>query len=827
METLLADLRLGMRMLLKAPAFTAVSLLALALGIGANSVMFSVANTVLLHPLAYRDAARLMWVQTVQQDTRTPIGGSPPDFYRLRERTQSFSGVAALYRKAVNLTGGQEPQRVRAIVASAELLPVLGVTPAFGRGFSRDDERWGSHRVALLGDGLWRSRFGADPSIVGRSITLDGQLYTVVGVLPSGFSWLGSDTPLLLPMSFEAGDNLNSHNNYFIGMVGRLRSGVGEARARAELAGIAAQIGNEFPESRSLTMDLEALEDSMVGDVRPAVLVLVGAAGFVLLIACANLANLLLVRAAARRREIAIRAALGASRGRILRQLLTESVLLAALGGVAGLMLAFWATDALNLLGQEVLPRMREVRVDGRVLAFTMLVSLATGVLFGLAPALHGSSIDLRESLSETSPGGASGRRRLTSALVVAEVALAVVLLTGAGLLMKSTYRLLRVDAGFDPQGLLTAEISLPAQKYVDPKLARAFSPAAYAKAAAFYDEVIAGLGALPGVRAVGAVSSLPLAGDNWGKRLVLWDRPLPSNADDLPQIQYRVVAGDYFRALGIRLRGRAFTEADGVNAPPVAIVNQELARRYFKGEDPIGKVLSTNVPRELVPLDTVPLDFRPQRHTIVGVADDVRYAGLERAPGPLVYAPFAQGAEGSLSMFVTVRTDGNPLALVAALREQVRRTDPDQAVANVSSFDARLSRAVAQPRLQTGLLGLFATMAVLLAAIGIYGVMAVVAVQRTKEIGIRMALGARRRDVLALVVRQGFALAAAGLVIGVAGALALTRVLRSLLFSVTATDPAVFASIVGLLALVALLACYLPARRAARVDPMVALRHE
>src|SRR6266852_3664121 len=654
METLLADLRLGLRTLLKAPAFTAVSLLALALGIGANTVMFSVANTVLLRPLAYRDARELMRVQTVQQDTRTPIGNSPPDFYRLRDTNQSFSGVAALYRNQVNLTGGQEPQRVRTIVASADLLPVLGVAPALGRGFSRDDERWGSHRVAILGDGLWHSRFGGDPAIVGRAITLDGQPYTVAGVLPPGFSWLGNEAQLLLPLSFEPGDNLNSHNNYFMAVIGRLRRGVTEERARAELAGIARQIGSEFPESRSLSMDLEPLEDSMVGGVRAAVRVLLGAVAFVLLIACANLANLLLVRTAARRREIAIRAALGASRARLLRQLLTESVLLAALGGAAGLVLAFWAADALNLLGQEVLPRMREVRVDGGVLAFTLLVSLLTGVLFGLAPALHGSSIDLRESLSETSPGGAGGRRRLTSALVVAEVALAVVLLTGAGLLLKSTYRLLRVDAGFDPQGVLTAEISLPAQKYVDPQLARAFSPAAYARAAAFYDEVIAGLRALPGVRAAGAVSSLPLAGDNWGKRVVLWDRPLPGDANDLPQIQYRLVAGDYFRALGIRVRGRAFTKADGVRAPPVAIVNQELA-----------------------PLETVPVDYRPQRHTVVGVADDVRYAGLDRAPGPLVYAPFAQGTEGFLSMFVTVRTEGDPLSLVAALREQVRRTDP------------------------------------------------------------------------------------------------------------------------------------------------------
>src|SRR5438105_2058889 len=607
METLLADLRLGLRMLLKAPAFTAVSILALALGIGANSAMFSVAGTVLLRPLAYPDADRLMWIATVERDTHAQFGFSPPDFYRVREASRAFSGVAALYRKPVNVTGAQEPQRVRAIVASSELLPVLGIVPALGRAFSLDDERWGSHRVALLGNGLWRSRFGAEPGVIGRAIAIDGQSYIVVGVLPAGFSWLGSETELLLPLSFEPGDNLNSHYNYFMGVIGRLGSGVTVEQARSEVGTVGRGIAEEFPESRKLGMDLMPLEDSTFGELRPAMAVLLGAVAFVLLIACANLANLLLVRAAARRREIAIRAAMGASRGRILRQLLTESVLLAALGGAAGLLLAFWATGALNSLGQEVLPRMRDVSVDGHVLAFTLLVSLFTGVLFGLLPALHGSSIDLRESLSETSPGAAGGRRRLTSALVVGEVALALMLLTGAGLLMKSMYRLLRVDAGFDAQGVLTAELSLPAQKYIDPQLLRAFSPAAVARAAVFYDEVIAGVRAVPGVNAVGAVSSLPLAGDTWGKHVVLHDRPLPASADDLPEIQYRLVAGDYFRALGIRVRGRAFTDADGLRAAPVAVVNRELARRYFKGQDPLGKEISVNPPRELVPLDTVP----------------------------------------------------------------------------------------------------------------------------------------------------------------------------------------------------------------------------
>ncbi|HEY6890731.1 MAG TPA: ABC transporter permease, partial [Solirubrobacter sp.] len=722
--------------------------------------------------------------------------------------------------KAVNVTGADDPQRVRAIVASSETLRVLGAAPALGRSFSLDDERWGSHRVALLGNGLWRSRFGADPGVIGRALTVDGQPYTVVGVLPPGFTWIGSETELLLPLSFAPGDNLNSHNNYFMGVVGRLREGVTVEQARADVAAVGRGIAEQFPESRGIAMDLLPLEDSVFGELRPAMAVLLGAVAFVLLIACANLANLLLVRATGRRREIAIRVALGASRGRILRQLLTESVLLAVLGGLAGLALAWWAADVVNALGYGVLPRMRPVRVDGSVMAFTLVVSLLTGVLFGIAPAVHGSAIDLQESLNETSPAAAPGRRRLTSALVVAEVALAVVLLAGAGLLMKSMYRLVHVDPGFDPQGVLTAEVSLPEHKYVDQRLAREFSPAATARASAFFEDLLAGVRAVPGVRAAGAISSLPLAGDNWGKRIVLWDRPLPGSADELPQIQNRVVAGDYFHALGIRVRGRVFDERDALRAPPVAIVNEALARRDFPGEDPIGKEISTNAPRELAPVGTIPPDWRPMRHTIVGVAADVRTAALDRPPVPLVYVPYAQAAEGNLTMFLVVRADRDPLALIGPVREQVRRIDPDQAVAAVSTFDARAARAVAQPRLQTALLACFAAAAVLLAAIGIYGVMAVAVVQRTREIGIRMALGAGHRDVLAMVVRQGLMVAGLGLAVGVAGALALTRLMRSLLFSVSATDPVVFFAIVALLAAIALLACYLPARRAARVDP-------
>jgi putative ABC transport system permease protein len=622
---------------------------------------------------------------------------------------------------------------------------------------------------------------------------------------------------------------LNTHNNYFLTMVGRVKSGTARAQALADVNAIMEEIKHQYPENRGLAVDVTPLRDALVGGARPAVLVLMGAVAFVLLIACVNVANLLLAQALGRRREIAIRAALGAGRLRLLRQFLTEGVLLATLGGGVGLLLASWGIEALHKLSTQVLPRADEVRLDPLVMAFTLGLSIVTGLLFGSAPAFHGSGLHLQDMMKEgtRTTDGVAGRGGVRGALVVTEIALSLVLLIGAGLMIKSVHRLLRVDAGFDPRGVLTVEIALPGQKYVDPELARAFSPGAYAKATGFFDSVMGSVRALPGVRAAGAVSGLPLAGENWGKSVTFYDRPLPSNVRDLPPIQYRVVAGDYFRALGIRLlRGRAFTDRDTLHSPPVTIVNQELVRRYWKGEDPIGKTLSVNPPRELVPAGTLPPAYPgPQKFTVVGVADDVRYGGLDRTPPPLVYVPYAQGAEGTTTLYLVVAAGRDPLGLAAAVRDQVWQVDRDQPVANVSTMESSAGNAVAQPRLEATLLGAFAALAVLLAAVGIYGVISYSVSQATREIGIRIALGALRRDVMAMVLKQSLRLAVLGLVIGVLISLALTRVLRTLLFGVSATDPVVFGAIAALVAAVALLASLVPARRAARLDPMTALR--
>ncbi len=687
---------------------------------------------------------------------------------------------------------------------------------------------------------MWQRRFGGDQRIVGQPITLNGEPFVVAGILPPDFSFLGMDGQLFVPMAFRPGDNMNSHSNYFLRMIGRLRPDVTREQALADLNAISSAIIAEQSVNQGTAIDVVPLRDVLVGsDVRMALFVLLGAVGFVLLITCANLANLLLARAALRQREIAIRLALGASRGRLLRQFLVESMLLSLAGAGLGLAVAYMSVDALNLVSQRMLPRAADIRVDAAVLMFTLVVATITGVLLGLAPAAHTAGADVNAGLKEGTRAASDSAARITlrTGLVVAQVALSLVLLTGAGLMVKSMYQLLHVQSGFSAERVLTMEINLPAEKYIDSRPERQFSLDAYSRAVTFFSDTIRRVRALPGAQAVGAINGLPLMGEIWGKRLTFYDRPLPSDVNGLPPIQYRVVAGDYFRALKIRMvSGRAFTDDDTGRAPKVAIVNQELVRLYWDGRDPTGKVISVNPPLQVLPKSvreeakrsfSLPDNYEPDKFTVVGVADDVVYGGLESAAVPLVYVSYAQSTDTTTNMFLVVRTETNPLALIGAIREQIAQVDRDQPVANIQLMDARVAASVAQRRMQMNVLGIFAAMAVLLAAIGIYGVMSYSVTQRSREIGIRLALGAARRDVTGLVLRQGLTMVAAGVGLGLAGALLMTRVLRTLLFAVTPTDPFVFAAIVLLLSATAWLATYVPARRAARLDPLVTLRSE
>ena len=839
LETALKDIRFALRLMARSPGFTALILVTLAIGIGANTVMFSVVNTLLIRPLPYRDSSRLLFVETVDASRRQAGRTAPPDFYEYRAKNRTLEHLDAFYTQSSNLTGGSEPERVPALIVSTGFFTTLGTPPALGRGFVGADEQWGAHRTAILSDGLWRRRFGADPSVVGQRITVNGEPFVVAGVLPPKFMFLGLDLQLFLPMAFAPGDNLNSHSNNFLRMIGRLKAGVTREQASADLNRLSEAIIATWHVNAGTAIEVSPLRDALVRDVRQPVLVLLGAVGFVLLISCANLANLLLARGAVRRREVAVRLAMGATRGRLLRQLLTESMLLSIAGGVAGLGLAFVSADALNSLSQRVLPRSEDIHIDPTVMAFTLAVALVTGVLFGLAPALQGVATGITEDLKDGARTASDGRsrHRLRASLIVAEVALSLVLLAGAGLMVKSVYRLLHVDAGFETEGVVTMLINLPKEKYVDLELDRRQSPLAYDRATRFFDDVIRRTRAVPGVRAAGAVNGLPLLGEIWGKNITFYDRPLPPDFASLPPIQYRVVAGDYFRALGIHIRsGRPFTDRDTRDAPKVAIVNRELVRRYWDDRDPLGKVISVNPPLEVIPKSVIDEairngnlqpDYKPDKFTVVGVADDVRYGGLSQSPVPLVYTPYAQGSEGTTAMFLTVHADGDPMSVVGAIREQIRQVDRDQPIASIQTMEARVAASVSQPRVQMNVLGVFASLAILLAAIGIYGVMSYAVTQRTHEIGIRMALGAGRREVVRLILRQGSTMVLAGLVTGLVGAMLVTRVLCTLLFGVGTTDPAVFAAIVVLLSATAGLAAYLPARRATRVDPLVALREE
>ncbi len=830
MESLLHDLKYGFRLLLKSPGFTAVATLALALGIGANTLMFSVVNSVLLRPLPFNHAGELVLAQSFDRSSNRNGATSPPDFYRARRQNHSFDQLAAFYQRPVNISGKPEAERVQRLLVSAELFDALRIAPARGRSFTPQDEQWGQHRVVLLSDALWRRRYGGDPAVVGQTIILNAEPHQVVGVLPPEVtSFLGLQVGMYSPMSFAPGDNDNTHNNYFLTMVGRLKRGTTAEQATSDLQTIFAAIEKEFPENRGLSARATSLQESVVQGVRPAIVVLMGAVGFVLLIACANLANLLLARAAGRAREIAVRAALGARRGRLLRQFITESVLLALLGGALGLLLAYWSTDALHLISRRTLPRVDEIHVDARVLWFTFAISLATGILFGLAPALYSLRLNLNDALKEGMRTTGDGPGSLRSALVVAEVALSLVLLIGAGLMLKSMVRLLHVEIGFDPQHVAATYINLPAQKYRDARLAALFKQEATAKATQFFDEAFARVRALPGVESVGAISNLPLTGENWGKSLTLYDRSLPPTIRDLPDMQYRVVAGDYFRALHIAIiEGRAFNESDNATSQKVVVINQTLARRFWPRESALGKQLSVDPPVALLPKGTAPPGYEgPPKFTVVGVVVDVHYGGLDAEPRPLVYGLHAQGSQGALGLQLVVRAHHDPVALVSAIREQIAQIDRDVPLANLQPLEALMTSQMAQPKLELWLLGSFATLAMLLAAIGIYGVMAYSVTQRTREIGIRMALGAARSDVLRLLLRQGLRLVAIGLGAGLLGALALTRVMQKLLFGVSTTDPVVFGVIAVLLAAIAMLASYLPARRATRVDPLEALRYE
>jgi putative ABC transport system permease protein len=839
-ETLLQDVRFALRLVRRNPAFSAIVIATLGIGIGANSVMFSVVNSLLLRSLPYSQADRLVAVQTMESVRWRPSPAAPPDFYKYRERNRSFDHVEAYYTRPSNLTGGREPERASTLLISTGLFDALGTTMALGRGFVRQDEQWGSHRVVVLTSALWERRFAGNPAAVGSTIALNGEPFEVVGVLPPAFSFLGLDAQIFIPMSFEPGDNLNTHSNYFLRMVGRLAPGVTRQQAAADLSAILARIAADESVNQGMVIDVVPLRDVVVGrDVRRALVVLLGAVGVVLLITCANLANLLLSRAAARRHEIVVRLALGASRRRLVRQFLVESLLFSLIGGTLGLVIAYLSADALNLLSQQVLPRAAAIRIDRFVLLFSLLLAAGTGLLLGMAPAAYGTGGQVHAGLKSATRSSTDGptRSRMRGALVAAEVAFTLVLLAGAGLLIRSMYQLLHVPAGFDADGVLTVQLNLPPQKYVDRELDRLASPLAGAKATSFFSAVVDRVRTVPGVVAVGAINGLPLMGEIWGKSLTLWDRPLPKDVTGLPSMQYRVVSGDYFKALRIRMTaGRPFTDADTVSAPKVAIINQELARRFWSGGDPLGKVLSTNPPLSLLPKSVVdearragniPPDYAPDRFTIVGVADDVRYGSLATPAAPVVYVPHGQGSEGTTNMFFVVRTDRDPLALVAEIRRQVAQVDPDQPVASIRTMNARVETSVAQRRMQMNVLGLFAGMAVLIAVVGIYGVMSYTVAQRSREIGIRLALGAARRDVVAVVMRQGMGMVAAGMAVGLAASLSITWVLRSLLFGVSPTDPLVFTAIAVLLGLTAALAIYVPARRAARLDPLQMLRSE
>ena len=797
----MSDFRLAIRSLLRSPAFSLVPVLTLALGIGANAAVFSVVDGILLKPLPFTspDDLVMVWEHNLPRDNRTNVV-SPGNFVHWRERQTSFTEMAAMFRTTANLSEGGAPEELRMQIVSEPLFRILGVSPMRGRTFTKEEDAPPRSKM-LISHRLWQRRFGGDEGIVGRKITLSGQPMEIIGVMPPSFQFLDRDVDIWTPIALPP--ELRVPRGRSIRVVARLKPGVSIERAHQEMVAIHRQLSQEFPDTnRSWSANVQSLSEHVAGNLRPTLLVLLGAVGFVVLVACANVASLLLARAAARQREIAVRTALGASWMRLARQTLAESVTLSVIGGIAGLTLAYWLLRLLLAAADRglTLPRAHEIGLDGRVLGFTALLCIVTGILFGLAPAVWSRRANVTDALKDTARGGTSASAsRARSMLVVAEIALAIVLLTGAGLMLRSFARLMSVEPGFETSRVMTFSVSLPPARYAG-------------KATQFFDQLIDGLRALPSVTAVGAVSFLPMTGPASATSYTAEGQPgLQGGAR--PVTEVRVISGDYFAAMGIPLKkGRFFDAAEQRENRNVVIISEAMARQAFPGLDPIGRRVAISWTDE---------SFQE----VIGVVGDIRHADLGTPTRPMIYWPHVKNPY--TTMWPVIRTSGDPDTLVAAARAEVQRLDSAQPIANTRTLEDIVAISVAQPRLIARLLAVFAAVALILAAIGIYGVVAYTVSQRTREIGIRVALGATPGRIVKLIVMHGALLAGAGLAVGVPSALLLARALGSMLFETAPGDPATIVLVSLVLTGSAILACLIPLRKALRVDPSEALRSE
>ncbi|MGB8474102.1 MAG: ABC transporter permease [Candidatus Acidiferrum sp.] len=810
LETLLQDIRFGARSLIKNPGFTIVAVLTLALGIGANAAIFSVVNAVLLRPLAYKDADRLV---TILHYGTSPV--SVANYIDWHDQSQSFEAMGAADYWSANLSGVDSPEHVLGLKVTQSLLPLLGVKPLLGRLFVAGEDQKGAEHEVILSYGLWQRRFAGDPKVVGKAITLDGEPYTVVGVMPRAFKFApfwATHAEMWVPNAF--GDRIHSREGNSLRVFARLKSGVTLSQARAEVATITARLEQKYPGTNREVV-VNALKENAVGQVKAPLLVLLGAVGFVLLIACANVAHMLLARSTARQKEIAVRTALGAPRRRVIRQFLTENLLLAVMGASGGLLLAAWGTRALVALSPAIIPRVDTVTIDARVVLFLLGVTVLTGAVFGLAPALHASSVNLTDALKDGGHGGSDSihRNRLRSFLIVSEFALALILLVGAGLMIRSFFALQSIDPGFNPNHVLSMIVSVAGTQEAEPH-----------HRAIFYKQVIERIEALPSVEAAGGINHLPLAGDTWGFPFTIKGRA-KSRPGESPTAVYRVVMPGYFETMRLPvLRGRAIAATDDAGAPGVVLINERAAQKYWPGEDPLGKQVTFDDDKK----------NPPTWLTVIGIVRNAKQENWAAKPFPEVYLAALQnggflGETESHASYLTlvVRTSGKPSALAGAVKNTVWSFDRNLAISQVLTMDDVIAEANAQPRFEMALLGLFAGVALVLAAVGIYGVMSYSVARRAHEIGIRMSLGANRTDVLRLVVRQGMVLAFAGSGAGIVGALLLSRLMTKLLYGVQPTDPITLACVTFMLMFVALVASYIPARRAMQVDPIVALRYE